>query len=187
MVVSSAAATTLPSDVSVHLTATPSAELVPGAPFMLNLEVANEGASTVSLVVIASSPLYPYEVDLSQGTIDCIGMHVSISDTPVGYFYTQSWHIGPDPSSPLEAGEHRVCHITMALAADAPPVVHLSFGMSELFSDPDPSNDIGTVTLRRAQVVEPVPAGSLPGAILLALGLGALGAWRRRIRRRADE
>ena len=106
-------------------------------------------------------------------------MILGIDATPVGYSYNLSWLIGFDSSPPLQAGEHRICHITMALAADAPPVVHLSFGMSGLFSDPDPSNDVGTVTLYRAQATMPVPTDSLVAATLLALGLAALGAWRR--------
>lgn len=153
--------------------------LVPGAPFTLTLEVVNEGVLPVPRVNIHSAPLYPYEVDLSQGTVDCAPMILGIDDTPVGYYYTETWYIGLDPSPPLQAGEHRVCHITMALATDAPPAVQLSFGMSGLFSDPDPSNDVGTVILHRALPMEPVPADSRIGAILLALGLATLVAWRR--------
>jgi hypothetical protein len=175
---SRAAATPLPSDVSVHLAAAPSVGLLPGEPFTLTLEVVNEGVLPVPRVNIHSAPLYPYEVDLSQQTVDCEPMILGIDDTPVGYYYTETWYIGIDPSPPLQAGEHRICHITMALAADAPPVVHLSFGMSGLFSDPDPSNDVGTVTLYRAQATLPVPADSLVAATLLALCLAALGAWR---------
>ena len=133
----------------------------------------------VPRVDIVSSPLYPHEVDLSQGTVDCVVGGLIIDDTPVGYYYTQVWYIGVNPSPPLQAGEHRSCHLTMTLAVDAPPVVHLSYRMSELFSDPDPSNDVGTVTLYRAQAAMPVPADSGIAAILLALGLTALGAWRR--------
>lgn len=180
MGMSRAIATPLPSDVSVHLSATPSTGLVSGAPFTLTLEVVNEGLSVVPQVDVVSSPLHPYEVDLSQGTVDCVVAGLIIDDTPVGYYYTQVWYIGVDPSPPLQAGEHRICHLTMTLAVDAPPVVHLSYRMSELFSDPDPSNDVGTVTLYRAQAPMPIPAGSRISATLLVIGLAALGAWWRR-------
>ena len=68
---SRAAATPLPSDVSVHLAAAPSVGLLPGEPFTLTLEVVNEGVLPVPRVNIHSAPLYPYEVDLSQQTVDC--------------------------------------------------------------------------------------------------------------------
>ena len=176
----------LASDVSVTLTANPSQGLVPGAPFTLTLHVTNEGLLSIDQVIIPSSPLWPDEVDISQSAPDCTGMRVAVADTPVGHFYLMRWFIGFDPSPPLLAGEQRTCHITMNLAANAPPTVTLSFGLSELFSDENPANDVGTVQLRRAVTqATPVPSASSLSMAALALIVVAAGMAGLRPRRRS--
>lgn len=176
----------LVSDVSVTLTANPSQGLAPGAPFTLTLHVTNEGLLPKDRVNIVSSPLWPDEVDISQSAPDRVGMRVAVADTPVGHFYLMIWYLGFDPSPPLLAGEQRTCHITMNLAANAPPTVTISFGLSEIFSDENPANDIGTVQLRRAVAqATPVPSASAVAVASLVLLVGVAGMAGLRQRRRS--
>jgi hypothetical protein len=176
----------LASDVSVHLTAVPSQGLSPGVPFTLRLEVANEGAIPVNRVDITSSPLFPEVIDISEATSNCVVTGLVIADTPVGHYYLIGWYIGLDPSPPLQAGERRICHLTMSLAATAPPTVNLSFGLNEYFSDENPANDVGTVQLRRAVAqATPVPSASAVAVTALVLLVGVAGMAGLRQRRRS--
>ena len=176
----------LASDVSVRLTAKPTQGLSPGVPFTLRLEVANEGGFPIDRVDITSSPLFPDEIDISEATSDCVVTGWVIADTPIGHYYLIGWYIGLDPSPPLQAGERRTCHLTMSLAATAPPTVNLSFGLNEYFSDENPANDVGTVQLHRAVAqATPVPSGASASMAALVLLVGVAGIVGVRQRRRS--
>ena len=167
----------VPSDVAVTLTATPGVDLVPGQPITFTLAVTNLGPVPVHRVEIISSDIYD-QFDLSSAQVDCNGLVRNVVDTTTGFFYYYSWY--PADVSDIAVGETRICHLTLALTAQAPAVMPLCFGLPSYYVDINPSNDSATVLLQ--QVVPSIPALSAAMLLLLAGVLAVIAAVARRRR-----
>jgi hypothetical protein len=153
----------LPSDVGVTLTATPSANLVPGQPIDLTLTVTNYGQFPVTELPLSSSQFVD-ELNLISSSGDCFVVTI-VADLQNGGFYDfLSWLV--TISEPFNAGETLTCHFLIALTSQAPQALPFSFGLPPDVADPNPSNDRVTVLLLRP--VEPVPALSSVWLLLLA-------------------
>jgi hypothetical protein len=160
----------VPSDVSVTLTATPSTNLHPGETIQLSLSVKNNGPQPLSNIPILSSHFYD-EFNSGDWWTDCQLFTVVVDDgTPFSYY--RAWY--PTDGSPMAVGETRTCHIRLSLSTDAPPVTTFSFRLPDFYSDPDVSNDRGTVYLVRAVDATPIPTiGPIGAAILMLLLVAA--------------
>ena len=176
----------LPSDVSVSLQAEPSTDLQPGQPIRLTITVTNNGPVVLNDLGLESANAYPDQIDQTHPDTDCGDMVRSVTDGATTYWYNLTWY--PTDSSPLTprdsplgVGESRSCHVTISLVPSAPQTVPFDFHLNPYWSDPNPTNDVGRVTLQRAAaIVAPIPVGSPESLtsiaiLLLLLGLAALG------------
>ena len=148
----------LPGDVSVSLSAEPSARLEPYQTIHFTLTVTNNGPSPITPLALISSAIYD-ELTLYDGTNDC-NLITSVADGPTDFWYYRTWYIAAETVGlpPLAVGETRTCHFTESLTPSAPAIWPYSFGIPVSWSDPDPSNNAATVYLRRAIPAAPVPA-----------------------------
>lgn len=171
----------LPSDVSVTLTAAPTAGLTTGQPIDFTLTVTNRGPVPVHILELTSSNWID-QFDVIPYSASC-DMGVTVVDLIDSFYYFYFWDVAGLPGTPdLGAGETRTCHFQLALASNAPASTMFSFGLPDFIVDPNPNNDRATVTLQR--LVATVPALS-PAILVLLAGLLASVArmigWRGRI------
>jgi hypothetical protein len=168
----------VPSDVSVHLTAAPSTDLITGQPFTLALSVTNHGPDPVTRLLLISSD-FKDEFDSSVASNDCTDLGVVVTDGKSSH-YNFWWY--PTTEDILEVGSTRVCHITLGLSPLAPASVNFGFSVAFFYEDLDPSNNSASVTLRRASATE-LPALSVPALLVLfgALALSGTMAVRSRL------
>ena len=169
----------LPSDVAVMLSAAPDTDLMPGQPVDLTLTATNLGIEPVDTLILSSS-LFVDEMHVISFNSDECYLVLTVLDGETDFFYLVSWYLAvPDSadSPPLAPGESRSCHFQLSLTSQSPSVFPFSFGLSSLFSDPNPGNDRATVYLRRRGAEStPIPAASSIGLLLLA-GLLTLAAY----------
>jgi hypothetical protein len=164
----------VPSDIAVTLTATPTANLVPGQRIYFTLTVTNLGPATVNDLVVQSSPIHG-EFDPHTGTVDCQYMAVEVADTATDFYYLLTWFLAGFPGD-FPAGETRTCHMSFQITAQASAVTPFTFGLPYDYVDINPSNDTATVFLQRA--VDPIPVVPVlsPAMLLLLAGLLATSA-----------
>jgi hypothetical protein len=162
------AQTVLTSDVGVTLTATPTTNLVPGQPIDLTMTVTNYGPNPIPVVEVSSSLWVTEITPISFDQSECF-LVVSVLDgaTPA---YFMSWVIAGLPGEPVFAvGETLTCHFSFSLTASAPASMPFSFGLPSFITDLNPSNDTGTVTLRRAPAPPPTPVPALSTTMIWLL------------------
>jgi hypothetical protein len=154
----------------VTLTAEPITHLEPLQPIHFTLAVTNRGPKEIPFLFLYTSPLYDDIFTIYDGTSDC-GLGTQVADGPTTYWYYRVWDVSSEVLGypPLEPGETRTCHFTESLWSSAPPQSSYSFRIPESWSDPDPSNDVSTVYLRRAVATASVPALS-PTSMWLLVG-----------------
>lgn len=185
----------LPSDVSVGLTAEPDSNLQSGDTIAFTLSVTNHGPEPVTLVDTLSSPIFD-ELDINTATADCGNtLGLIVVDLNDGFYYVYDWQATLNSLS-LAVGETRTCHINLAFTEWAPNTFSLTFSMPDWLVDLDPSNNSATVTLQRAgqgaAAATPVPTLSplalmILGGLLVLLvrihtGAGRKHSWRRRVK-----
>lgn len=167
----------LPSDVGVTLTVSPSSNLQPSQPIDMTLTVTNYGPAAVPILDLASSVFVDEMYLVSQNVAECY-LFLDVADLPNGTAeYLIDWPLaglgGVLP--PFPPGE-TTCHFQIALTQSAPSTYSFSFGLPPSYeTDPNPTNDVATVTLHRAPSAPatPVPAVS-PWMLLL---LASLSGW----------
>jgi hypothetical protein len=170
----SAGTITLPSDVSVSLTAEPDSDLRSGQRITLTMSVTNRGPNPAMPVILGSSPIYD-ELDLNTATSDCGNtLGLAVVDLDNGFYYAYSW-VPTIDIIPMAVGETRYCHINLDFTEWAPDTFSLTFSTPYWLVDLDPSNNSATVTLRRASegaaTAMPVPTLSPIGLSILAVSL----------------
>jgi hypothetical protein len=170
---------TIPADVSVQMSAVPTAGLLTGQPFVVTLTVTNHGPEPADPLMIISSA-FTNKLDPSVGEIDCPYMGVVVSDGET-YYYQYAWI--PTIGGAIEIGQTLTCHITLALSASAPDIYVFGFEIPSFIEDLDPSNNSASVTLRRAAATV-LPAMSVPGMLAMLFTLGLAGALAARSNRR---
>lgn len=162
----------VPADISVHLSAQPDTNVIPGEPVVFTLTVVNLGPGTADQLVLISSDFYD-QIDLNFGSVDCQGVVLSVSDGKAFHF-NYSWY----PTifeGPLLAGESRTCHITLAMTNQMPAVWPFGFAIPDFIDDINPANNTGTVVLRRGDIA-PVAIPMLSPYFLLLLAIGLVTA-----------
>ncbi|MEO5625613.1 MAG: hypothetical protein ABIQ70_06375 [Dokdonella sp.] len=160
----------LPTDVSVALTAVPSANLQPGDRITFQISVTNHGPEAVSRVVLVSSPIYN-ELDVSNASADCgNNLVLAVVDLQSSFYYLYTW-AAATVESPLAVGETRNCFFRVDYTPEAPLAFPLAFGFPEWLFDLNPTNNLASVSLRRAVAVKSVPALSPAWLGLLILSL----------------
>jgi hypothetical protein len=165
----------LPSDVGVTLTASPTTNLQPGQPIDMTLTVTNYGPADVPDLFVQSSVFVDEMYFVSMNPDECF-LITDVGDGPNGYeFLVEWWLAGLDVYPPLPSGATATCHFQIALTQRAPPTYQFSFGLSPTYeTDPNPANDVATVTLQRAPPPPPAPLPTLSNWMLLLLaGLSA--------------
>jgi hypothetical protein len=169
----------LPSDVGVTLTADPSANLMPDQPITVTITVTNYGTVPVLNLELVSSSFVDEFYGISSAPECYVGLVVEdpINDGPPTYLFF--WVVAGIPGElDLAAGETRTCHFQMALTSQAPYTTPFSFGVPDFYTDPNPSNNTGTVVLQRAPPPPPVLVPALaPAMLTLLAGLLAAIAW----------
>lgn len=166
----------LPSDVGVTMTASPTTDLQPGQPIDMTLTVTNYGPAAVPILVLASSVYVDEMYLVSQNAAECY-LVLDVADLPNGTeeFLIQ-WSVaglgGVLPPFPAGA---ITCHFQITLTPSAPSTYSFSFGLPHSFeTDPNPTNDVATVTLQRAPMAAATPLPTLSTMMLLLLaGLSA--------------
>ncbi|TAH45469.1 MAG: hypothetical protein EYC71_06245 [Gammaproteobacteria bacterium] len=161
----------VPSDVSVHLVATPNSGLVTGQPFLLTLSVTNHGPNPVTRLLLISTD-FQEEFDSSIASNDCIDLGVVVTDGQ-SYHYNYWWY--PTTEGMLDVGSTRECHITLGLSPLAPDTFEFGFAVPEFYEDLDSFNNFDSVILRRASATQ-LPALSPPALLTLLAGLLVAGA-----------
>jgi hypothetical protein len=170
----------LPSDVSVNLTATPAANLMPGQAIDVVVQVTNHGPEDLPAVIVHGER-YVNEIELlSVDSNECF-VYIVVEDLSNGFDYLITWMVANEVGGTapvLRAGEVRTCHMQLALTDAAPPIYTLSFGLlTPLFSDPNPTDDQSSVELRReVSAATALPATSTIGAWLLGFLLASFAA-----------
>jgi len=174
------------SDVAVSLQAEPSTNLQPGQPIRLTITVTNNGPVVLDNFALMSANAYPDQIDVSNPDSDCGDFFLEVTDGATSFWYDEVWyptdtnHANPG-TLPLAVGESRSCHVTIRLVPSAPQTVPFDFHLATYWSDPNPANDVGRVTLQRAVAV-PVSTPALSGLaqLLLMLGFAAVGSYAAR-------
>jgi hypothetical protein len=167
----------LPSDVGVTLTASPTTNLQPGQPIDMTLTVTNYGPADVPILFVASSVYMDEMYFVSINPDECTNMIIDVGEpTDSGYEFSAEWDLaGLGGTLPPFPPGIAVCHFQIALTRSAPLIYQFSFGLSpSLETDPNPTNDVATVTLQRAPPPPPTPLPTLSTWVLLLLaGLSA--------------
>jgi hypothetical protein len=171
----------VPADVSVQMSAAPSTGLITGQPFVVTLTATNHGPAPVDLLLLTSTA-FRDEFDSSVATNDCTDLGVVVYDGK-SYYYKFWWF--PTTEGVLEVGVTRTCHITLGLSSLAPDILEFGFEVNQSFEDLDPSNNSASVTLRRASAT-PLPALSVPGLLVVLVGLAVAGGLAARRRQSPD-
>ncbi len=166
---------TIPSDVAISMTATPTDNLDPGELISFVITATNLGPEPVSVLPMISSQFID-EFDLGPGgSSNCPGIALLVSDGKY-FFYQFVWTptlAGP----PLGVGETRRCELNFSLTAAAPEVLPFTFGIVQSWIDLNESNNSATVILRRGAIA-PVTLSMLsPGVLMLLLGMLTFTAW----------
>jgi hypothetical protein len=171
--------TPLPSDLAVTFTAEPDTNLLAGQPIALSLSITNLGTEPLDRFALVSSPMVG-ELWVRRMESGCDGMAGAIVDLEDSSYFLLSWHISEYlGTGPLPAGETRTCRMSAYLTPTAPPSTSFSFELSSNSTDPNPSNNVGTVVLGRAFVGVPMLS-----PIVLALLAVLLAACAGRVARR---
>jgi hypothetical protein len=167
----------LPSDVGVTMTASPTTNLQPGQPIDMTLTVTNYGPAAVPILILASSVYVDEMYLVSQNAAECY-LVLDVADLANGTeeFLIQ-WYVaglgGVLPPFPPGA---ITCHFQITLTQSAPSTYSFSFGLPPSYeTDPNPANNVATVTLQRAPSPPPVLVPALSPAMLTLLA-GLLGA-----------
>jgi hypothetical protein len=167
----------IPSDVGVTLTASPTTNLQPGQPIDMTLTVTNYGPADVPILFVGSSMYVDEMYFVSVNEDECSHMYATYADLAngtEGIFIT--WYLaGLGGTLPPFPPGTATCHFQIALTQSAPPIYQFSFGLSpSLETDPNPANNVATVTLQRAPAPPPTPLPMLSTWMLLLLaGLSA--------------
>ena len=172
----------LPSDVAVGLTANPSSALEAGQRITFNISVKNNGSVPVDRVVLTSSPIYD-ELDTTTASAECEGnLVLAVVDLGSSFYYLYTWSAATS-TTPLAAGETRVCTLNIDYTPMAPAIFPVTFGFPNWLSDPNPANNAASVSLLKA-VATPAPVPTLAGWWQLVMALALLaGAKNWRIRK----
>jgi hypothetical protein len=174
---------TLPSDVSVALTAEPNINLNSGQRITLAMSVTNHGPQPVDRLILGSSPIYD-ELDVFTASADCdYNIALAVVDLEDTFYFVYDW-VPASVESPLAVGETRYCYLYLDFTPWAPLVFPVTFGFPNWLFDLDPRNNSATVFLRRpVAVVEPVPTLSPTcGGMFACLLTVIVGIWRERLR-----
>jgi len=165
----------LGTDIGVTLTASPTTGVAPGQRISFTLTVANYGPLPAPVLILDSS-MFTNQISGFVTNPDECYLVATIVDGTVSSSYV-SWFVAGLPGSPdFGVGETLTCHFQFSLSADAPIVWPFSFAVSTYNPDLNPSNDVGTVTLR--QRIASVPALSSITLMLLAALLVGFSAAR---------
>jgi uncharacterized repeat protein (TIGR01451 family) len=170
-------------DVSVTMTATPAANLVPGQQVQFTVTVTNLGPVPIQQPIAITSSNIVGDV-LSNGSSDCGILPIVVDLRTGGSYYYLLWEVFGQSEAPnFAVGDSVSCHISESITPQTPPIFDFSMGLDPYWSDIDPSNNSATVALQPAPI--PTPALST-WALLLLTGLvvlaGAFGHARRRAR-----
>lgn len=164
---------TLPSDISVNLTAEPTSELQPGQPVAFTISVTNHGPEPVDRVILGSSAIRD-ELDVYSTSSNCDNtLALSVVDLVDGYYFQYDW-LAASPTSPLAAGATRSCSFSLEYLGAAPELFPVAFGFPDWLFDLNNDNNSAVVTLRRGTPgAEPIALPLLPpsGLLLLATSL----------------
>jgi hypothetical protein len=167
----------LPSDVGVTLTASPTTNLQPGQPIDMTLTVTNYGPADVPILFVESSMFADEMYFVSTNWDECLIDEIGADPASGPETFIAEWDLagfslwGTLPPFPPGSA---TCHFQIALTSNAPPIYQFSFGLSALEPDPNPTNDVATVTLQRAPAPPPTPLPTLSTWMLLLLaGLSA--------------
>ncbi|HET9033926.1 MAG TPA: hypothetical protein VFN25_13610 [Dokdonella sp.] len=165
---------TIPSDVAITMTATPSDNLSPGELISFVITATNLGPAAVPVLPMISSQFID-EFDLGPGgSSNCPGIALQVADGKY-FFYNLVWD--PTITAPLAAGETRVCELKFSLTEAAPEILPFTFGIYESWVDLNEANNSATVILRRGDMA-PVTLPMLsPGALMVLLGMLTFMAW----------
>lgn len=160
----------IPSDLSVSLTAEPSADLRAGDVVSFTISTTNNGPEPVDRFALESSSIVD-ELDVLGATVDCDDhLFLTVVDLENGFYYTYIWQLVLPGEPPLQVGETRNCHFAIPYTASAPAEFSVTFSPGSAFTDLDPSNNSATVILRRQEsVARAVPASSIASLALLAV------------------
>jgi hypothetical protein len=174
---------TIPADIGVTMTATPSTGLRTGQVIDIALTATNYGPGAADYLVLNSS-WYFHEFSITNiDAVACYQFGGAVGEGETHPSFLAEWFIAGVPDTgmqPFAAGESRTCQFQLVLMADAPPVTVFSFGVSTYFSDINPANNVATVYLQRA--VAAVPTLNRTSILLLLACVtlvGAVGASRR--------
>jgi hypothetical protein len=175
---------TIPSDVSVSLSAEPIANLQAGDVVSFTISVTNNGPEPVHPLSLGSSPILD-ELDVFGSTADCdYRLVLGVADGRFDYYYFYTWFPILLKDDPLPVGATFFCYFTVPYTQWAPNEFPVTFNIPEtVFIDLDPSNNSATVTLHRAGqgAVTPVPTLS-PASLSILVALLALFAGVHRYR-----
>ncbi|GAA0722092.1 hypothetical protein [Dokdonella soli] len=176
----------IPSDIGVTLSVTPSTNLAPGEQMNVTLSVTNYGPERVDVFSLRSSDILD-ALSLVRNSNDC-ALHTYLFTDPTGRPTSSllQWNVtlGGGPTF-FNVGETITCHFKLALAAQAPQSLSLSFGFP-FFADINPDNDTASVQLQRAAVLPPAPIPVLSPVtqwLLAGLLVATAGARRARLKR----
>ena len=157
-----------PADVSVDFSADPNTGLFLGQPITFTISATNHGPAPVEALAISSFE-FSTEFAVQSGSTDCQNLGLLVGDGNGVFYYI--YNLLLTFQGALEVGETRTCHLILPLSATAPETFTFGFEIRDFFVDIDPSNNIASVTLRRAlELATPIPTLS-PVALLLLAGL----------------
>ncbi len=178
----------LPTDVSVSLSAEPTANLHPGDIVSFTFSVTNNGPEPAHPLSLGSSPIYD-ELDVFGATADCnYRLVLGVADGTDFFYYLLTWFPVFLEDDPLPVGATVYCYFTLPYTQRAPSEFPVTFDIPDrVFTDLDPSNNSATVTLHRAGqglVAPPVPtlspfALTALAGLLICIPVLARWTWRR--------
>lgn len=165
-------------DIGVTLSAAPTTGLRTGQPINVSVTATNYGPTAVPFLELNSSTFVNEFGQFVTNPDECFLFATVVDAVPVAYYYI-NWDVANvygQGTPPFDVGESKTCHFQMSLTSAAPMSTTFSFGVSTYFSDIDPSNDVGSVTLVRAPAApSQVPATSLSTLVLLFGLIAVLG------------
>jgi hypothetical protein len=164
----------VPADVQITFTASPTDHLAPGQPIQATLIITNLGPNPVKQLIVESSH-YVDEFYFTSG--DCQHVGLIVEDFANGYDYITVWFAVNAINAQitqLDVGQSLTCHLSLVLTPAAPLTYSVSFGMPDDYIDINPSNDRATITLQQA--IPAVPATTRWSLALLALLMAGLAA-----------
>jgi hypothetical protein len=168
----------LPGDVAVTLAAPRMSNLTAGEPVAFTMTVTNQGPLPIRQGFWITGPNIFNQLYYPVGTWNDCGLVIAVVDSSIvgGSYWFFHWDpAGPTGELPINVGETRSCHFSLALTPSASVQTPFRVGLFEFWSDPNPSNDHSTVYLQRA--LDPIP--TLSRWVLLGLA-GLLAAIARR-------